>query len=142
MADRLARPFPCFPVGRLSKRPEAWSLIRKRTRTSRIAGVKIMAVKASKKNPAIDKPGDSGSCQKLRFRAKLLRPKESGKSEPWTFLKLPIDISAAMPSRGQVSVEGTINNSRFQATLDPDGAGGHWVKVDEKLRKAASAKVG
>jgi hypothetical protein len=28
------------------------------------------------------------------------------------------------------------------ATLEPDGEGGHWLKVDRKLREAAAAEVG
>jgi hypothetical protein len=36
-----------------------------------------------------------------------------------------------------VTVEGTMNGSAFQATLEPDGQGGHWLKVDRKLREAA-----
>jgi hypothetical protein len=45
-------------------------------------------------------------------------------------------------SRGQTTVEGTINGTAFRATLDPDGQGGHWLKVDRKLGEAAGAQVG
>ena len=41
-----------------------------------------------------------------------------------------------------VSVDGTINGSPFQATLEPDGQGGHWLKVDRTLREAAGVQVG
>jgi hypothetical protein len=41
-----------------------------------------------------------------------------------------------------VSVDGAINGAAFQATLAPDGQGGHWLKVDRKLREAAGAQVG
>jgi hypothetical protein len=40
------------------------------------------------------------------------------------------------------SVEGTINGSSFQATLEPDGQGSHWLKVDRMLGKAAGAAAG
>src|SRR5206468_5701872 len=40
------------------------------------------------------------------------------------------------------SVEGTFNGLAFQATLEPDGQGGHWLKVDRKLREAAGAEAG
>jgi uncharacterized protein YdeI (YjbR/CyaY-like superfamily) len=30
----------------------------------------------------------------------------------------------------------------FRATLEPDGQGGHWLKVDRKLREAACAEAG
>jgi hypothetical protein len=51
-------------------------------------------------------------------------------------LNLPQEASAELPSRGQVTVEGTFNGAAFRATLEPDGKGGHWLKVDRKLRKA------
>jgi hypothetical protein len=41
-----------------------------------------------------------------------------------------------------VSVEGTFNSLAFQATLEPDGQGGHWLRVDRSLREAAGANVG
>ena len=44
--------------------------------------------------------------------------------------------------RGMTAVEGTINGFPFQATLEPDGQGGHWLKVDRKLRERADAEVG
>ncbi|MFO0838773.1 MAG: YdeI/OmpD-associated family protein [Phycisphaerae bacterium] len=60
-----------------------------------------------------------------------------GDATTWLFLKLPKDASARLPSRGQVSVEGTLNGVSFQTALDPDGQGGHWLKVDQELRDAA-----
>jgi hypothetical protein len=39
-------------------------------------------------------------------------------------------------------VEGTFNGLAFLATLEPDGQGGHWLKVDRKLREAAGAVAG
>jgi hypothetical protein len=41
-----------------------------------------------------------------------------------------------------VSVSGTLNGVTMQATLEPDGQGGHWLKVDRKLREAAGAADG
>ena len=76
---------------------------------------------------------------KIRFSAKLLRPKATGS---WTFLKLPQGASAKLPSRGQTTVDGTLDGSAFRATLEPDGQGGHWLKVDRKLRQAAGAEPG
>jgi hypothetical protein len=78
---------------------------------------------------------------KIRFSAKLSRP-TSPKNASWNFLTLPREASAKLPSRGQASVEGTINGSAFQATLEPDGQGGHWLKVNRKLREAAGAERG
>ena len=79
---------------------------------------------------------------KIRFKVKLLRPAESEKGESWTFLILPKNASAKLPSRGMTAIEGTINGSPFQATLQPDGQKSHWLKVDRKLSKAAGADTG
>lgn len=79
----------------------------------------------------------------LRFRATLLRPAPGqGQSTTggWAFLVLP--TSARLPSRGMVSVEGTLNDTPFAATLNPDGQGGHWLKVSRPLREKAGANVG
>ena len=79
---------------------------------------------------------------KIRFSAKLLRPAETAKAGAWSFLTLPRDASAKLPTRSMTSVEGTLNGVPFRATLEPDGQGGHWLKVDRKLREAAGAEEG
>jgi len=84
---------------------------------------------------------DTRTASVIRFTAKLCRPKTE-KAVSWTFLKLPTDASARLPSRGMTSVEGTLNGSAFRATLEPDGQGSHWLKVDRKLRECAAAEVG
>jgi len=78
----------------------------------------------------------------IRFKAKLFRPAESEKAGSWTFLVLPKNASAKLPSRGMTAIEGTINGFPFQATLEPDGQKSHWLKVDRKLGKSADAKAG
>lgn len=78
----------------------------------------------------------------IRFQAELLRPAKSGKGASWTFLVLPKSASAKLPARAMTSVEGTINGHPFAATLEPDGQGSHWLKVDEQLRKGAGAEPG
>lgn len=60
----------------------------------------------------------------------------------WTLLKLPKGSSAKLPSRGMVMVKGTINGLHFQAALEPDGKGSHWLKVDNAMRKGIRADVG
>ena len=79
---------------------------------------------------------------KIRFKAKLFRPAEGEKGESWTFLTLPKDASAKLPSRGMTAIEGTINGFAFQAVLEPDGQKSHWLRVDRKLGEAASAVAG
>ena len=87
-------------------------------------------------------PGDSKAVSKIHFSATLLRPKATAKAVSWTFLNLPKEASAKLPSRSMTSVEGTINGLAFQATLEPDGQGGHWLKVDRKMREQAGAEAG
>jgi hypothetical protein len=78
----------------------------------------------------------------IRFKAKLLRPAESGKANSWTFLVLPKNASAKLPSRGITAIEGTIDGFPFEAVLEPDGQKSHWLKLDRKLREAAGAEAG
>lgn len=79
----------------------------------------------------------------IRFTARLSSPRqESGEKIAWTFLMLPKAASAKLPSRGMVTVGGTLNGASFQAALQPDGDGGHWLKVEPELRAAAKAKSG
>src|SRR5882724_5471366 len=79
---------------------------------------------------------------KIRFKAKLLRPAESEKANSWTFLVLPNNASAKLPSRGMTAIEGAINGFPFQATLEPDGQKSHWLKVDRKLSKSVGVDAG
>jgi len=87
----------------------------------------------------------------IRFKAKLLRPAmeparpradQRAKANSWTFLILPKNASAKLPSRGMTAVEGTINGCPFQAVLEPDGQKSHWLRVDRKLSQAARADAG
>jgi hypothetical protein len=78
----------------------------------------------------------------IRFKAKLLRPASPGKGRSWSFLLLPNAASAKLPTRGMTSVEGTINEHPFRATLEPDGQRSHWLKVSSKLREAAGVQEG
>ena len=56
----------------------------------------------------------------LNFKTQVLQ------YENWTILKLPLNISKELPSRGMVMIEGTINNVDFTSPLEPDGLGSHW----------------
>jgi hypothetical protein len=82
------------------------------------------------------------STPKIRSTAKLLRPAAPEKRGSWTFLTLPKEASAKLPSRGMTTVEGTINGIPFRATLEPDGQKSHWLKVNRKLSEAAGAGAG
>jgi hypothetical protein len=77
----------------------------------------------------------------ITFKAKLQRPAEP-KDAAWSFLVLPADASAKLPARGMVTVDGTLAGQAFQATLEPDGEGSHWLKVEQALRDAAGVAPG
>jgi hypothetical protein len=79
--------------------------------------------------------------QKISFKAKLSRP-ATPKDATWTFLVLPASASSKLPTRSMVTVDGTLNGAAFQATLEPDGAGSHWFKVEQALREAAGVAAG
>lgn len=74
--------------------------------------------------------------QSLRFKALLSAIDRS------VILRLPANVSLQLPSRGQVAVQGTINGREFDSVLEPDGRRGHWMRVDEDLRRAARVRVG
>jgi bacteriocin resistance YdeI/OmpD-like protein/uncharacterized protein DUF1905 len=82
------------------------------------------------------------TASKISFKAKLLRPAELTKGGSWSFLVLPKEASAKLPTRGVTTVDGIINGHPFRATLEPDGQKSHWLKVTEKMREAAGAQVG
>lgn len=72
----------------------------------------------------------------IRFGATLYKIDRS------TVLRLPDSASKKLPSRGQVAVRGTVAGREFQTVLEPDGYGGHWMKVSEELQGAAGITVG
>jgi hypothetical protein len=78
-----------------------------------------------------------------KFKAKLHRPAETkDEAGSWAFVVLPKSVSDTLPRRGRTTVNGTINEQSFQATLDPDGQLSHWLKVSEALMKAAGSNFG
>lgn len=77
----------------------------------------------------------------IRFKSTLRRPAQP-KDAAWTFLVLPAAASAKLSTRGMVTVEGTLADQPFVATLEPDGNGSHWLKVDKALREQAGVAAG
>lgn len=57
-------------------------------------------------------------------------------------VRLPARASKRLPSRGQVAVRGTLNGTAFATVVEPDGGGGHWIKVDDRTRRAAKLTTG
>lgn len=60
----------------------------------------------------------------------------------WHILRLPLEASKKLPSRGMVIIQGTMNGASFKAALEPDGMGSHWFKVSEGLLESAQATLG
>ena len=77
----------------------------------------------------------------VAFKARLQRPAQP-KDAAWTFLLLPAAASAQLPTRSMVTVEGTFAGQPFVATLEPDGNGSHWLKIDKTLREKAGVAAG
>lgn len=57
-------------------------------------------------------------------------------------VRLTDEASRGLPSRGQVSVRGTLNGHDFQTVVEPDGLRGHWIRIEPELRKAAGLDAG
>ena len=93
----------------------------------------------SKQQPTGTKPSDLAPS--IHFKATLHWPAEAAKGRSWTFLTLPRNASASLPSRRMTTVDGTINGSSLRPTLEPDGKGSHWLKVTRKMREAAGDVV-
>ncbi|HEX7352183.1 YdeI/OmpD-associated family protein [Brachybacterium sp.] len=55
---------------------------------------------------------------------------------------LPEDVSAALPSRGQVAAEAVVNGHELLTVLEPDGRKGHWIRVDDALRAELGLEEG
>ena len=83
----------------------------------------------------------AGAARTIGFKARLLRPAAPANAA-WTFLVLPDSASAKLPTRSMITVEGRFGGQPFQATLEPDGDGSHWLRVDDALRAAAGAQAG
>ncbi len=57
-------------------------------------------------------------------------------------IRLPLSASERLPSRGMVMVQGTMNGTAFQAPLEPDGRGSHWLEVSSELCEKSRAALG
>lgn len=77
----------------------------------------------------------------IHFVATLHRPAGVG-DVSWSFLNLPQAASDQLPTRSMASVEGTMNGFPIIATFEPDGKGGHWLKIDRELKESAQLSVG
>jgi hypothetical protein len=124
------------------ERPKETSYEKERMMTESVAKPGGKGASRASKPRTARALGESATASKIRFSATLFRPVATAKAVTWTFLTLPKEASAKLPSRGMTSVEGAFNGLAFRATLEPDGQGGHWLKVDRKLRAAAGVEAG
>lgn len=77
----------------------------------------------------------------IHFRATLLRPASPPRAS-WLFVLVPKSSSAKLPARSRVTVDGTLAGHSFQAALEPDGVGRHWLKLTKVFCDAAGVAVG
>jgi len=59
-----------------------------------------------------------------------------------TLVRLPKQASERLPSRGQVAVRTSLGAHDFETVVEPDGRGGHWIRVDDALKRAADVGPG
>lgn len=60
----------------------------------------------------------------------------------YLIIRLPAETSRALPSRGLVMAEGTLNDILYTAPLEPDGSKGHWLEITNALAEAAGVLEG
>lgn len=77
-----------------------------------------------------------------RFKTRLQRAEGTAGMSGGAFVLIPKTVSDTLPRRGRTSVTGTLNGHAFRARLEPDGQLGHWLPVDESLRKVVGAGFG
>jgi Bacteriocin-protection, YdeI or OmpD-Associated/Domain of unknown function (DUF1905) len=53
-----------------------------------------------------------------------------------TIVRLPVEASHSLPSRGQVAVQASLNGREFRTVVEPDGVRGHWLRIDDDLGQA------
>lgn len=73
---------------------------------------------------------------KLKFKSTLNQINE------WLILKLPQEISDQFPTRGLVLATGTFNQTTLNFPLEPDGAGGHFYKLNDVSLDMTKFKAG
>ena len=50
-------------------------------------------------------------------------------------VRLPLEASQQLPSRGQTMVAGTLNGHAFKLPVEPDGRLSHWFAIDDLAAK-------
>lgn len=73
------------------------------------------------------------------FQSVLKRPEEKG---DWTYLEIPLDLTAIFGKKGQIKVRGSLNEVPFYSVAMPHGDGTHYLIVSHATRVAAGMAVG
>jgi hypothetical protein len=73
------------------------------------------------------------------FAATLKRPEGVG---TWTYLDIPVEVSASFGVKGQVKVKGTVNGQPFRSSALPHGDGTHYLVVGKPIREAVGVTQG
>ncbi len=60
----------------------------------------------------------------------------------YTILRLPKEVSAQLPSRGQTMVYAIINDYPLKTPLEPDGQFSHWLQIDQNISRKAHISSG
>lgn len=81
----------------------------------------------------------SGRRNILRFDAALERMRSRLN---WIIIRVPYDAANVFGVRGQIRIEGTINNFAFRSSLFPTREGRHILLVNKKMQKAARVSPG
>lgn len=84
----------------------------------------------------------SEQSEKSQFIARPQRPIESGGDHSWSFVVLPVEVSATLQRRGRTTVMVSINGHSFEALLEPDGHKSHWLRIGDAELQSAHAAIG
>lgn len=71
-----------------------------------------------------------------KFNAKLTAIND------WLIIRLPLEVSAQMPSKGLCMADVTVHDISFKAPLEPDGQGSHWLRLSDNTAKSAGLSIG
>src|SRR3954470_24731593 len=74
----------------------------------------------------------------MRFTAELERTQSSVGS--WWVIYLSFNVREAFGSAGIVRVRGKVNEFAFQSSIFPNKRRGHFLVINEKMRKAVGVK--
>ncbi len=76
---------------------------------------------------------------KHRFEARV---EAAGPANAWCFARVPAAVTAALATKGRVSVKLTAGKTVFRTSVFPDGRGGHHFMFNKTMQAAAGATAG